>query len=75
MQKGYNAYLHVPNDKGHRMFVTYIYVPDNNVHDRKSICSECFVQLVTFCMDEITEDLCSMDKVHEYVCNEYTMDA
>ena len=38
---------------------------DNNVHDRKLICSERFMQLVTFCIDEITEDLCFMDKEHE----------
>ena len=38
---------------------------DNNVHDRKLICSERFMQLVTFRIDEITQDLCFMDKEHE----------
>ena len=62
MQRGYSGRL--TDDNGHRTFVVRI-CADLHLHGGKFIRSKSFVQLKTFCADEITVD----------GCNEYTTDA
>ena len=62
MQRGYSGRL--TDDNGHRRLLL-VFVADLHRTRRMFIRSKSFVQLKTFCADEITVDGCSMDKAYE----------